>query len=78
MPSNRYLRYYSQVFDFVEIDSSFYHSPTPLMTEKWSKMTPVNFRFAAKVPKSITHKSRLGRIYELQIDVRVLESQDDY
>jgi uncharacterized protein YecE (DUF72 family) len=31
------------------------------MTERWSKMTPNNFRFTAKVPKSITHDSRLGQ-----------------
>lgn len=55
-----YLKYYSQVFDFVEIDSSFYHAPTPLMTTRWRKMTPDNFRFTVKVPKSVTHDKRLG------------------
>ena len=61
MTSKNYLRYYSQVFDFVEIDSSFYHTPTPLMAARWSKMTPENFRFTAKVPKSVTHEKRLGQ-----------------
>lgn len=61
MASKNYLRYYSQVFDYVEIDSSFYHTPTPLMTSRWSKITPEDFRFTAKVPKSITHDKRLGQ-----------------
>lgn len=59
--SKNYLRYYSQVFDFVEIDSSFYNLPTPLMSTRWGKMTPDNFRFAAKVPKAVTHDKRLGQ-----------------
>src|SRR5213593_880573 len=61
LASKGYLRYYSQVFDYVEIDSSFYNAPTPLMTERWAKMTPEDFLFTAKVPKSITHDSRLGQ-----------------
>jgi uncharacterized protein YecE (DUF72 family) len=63
-PSNleksKFLEYYSSVFDFVEIDSSFYRSPNLFMTKKWSKITPENFRFTAKVPRSITHEKRLG------------------
>jgi uncharacterized protein YecE (DUF72 family) len=31
------------------------------MTERWAKLTPAHFKFTAKVPKSITHDSRLGQ-----------------
>jgi uncharacterized protein YecE (DUF72 family) len=48
------------VFDFVEIDSSFYRSPNLFMTKRWAKITPENFRFTAKMPRSITHEKRLG------------------
>lgn len=61
LEARNYLQYYSKVFDYVEIDSSFYHTPTPLMTTRWSKMTPDNFRFTAKAPKSVTHDKRLGQ-----------------
>ena len=57
---NKYwLSYYSQVFDFVEIDSTFYKIPSQFMVNNWSKRTADNFRFAVKFPKVITHTKRL-------------------
>jgi uncharacterized protein YecE (DUF72 family) len=57
---NKYwLSYYSQIFDFVEIDSTFYRMPSAFMVNNWSKRTPDNFRFAVKFPKVITHDKRL-------------------
>jgi uncharacterized protein YecE (DUF72 family) len=55
-----FLKYYSHVFDTVEIDSSFYWPPNLFMTKRWSSMTPDNFRFTAKFPRSITHEKRLA------------------
>jgi uncharacterized protein YecE (DUF72 family) len=55
-----FLKYYSQVFDFVEIDSSFYRPPNLFMTRRWASVTPNNFRFTAKFPRSITHEKRLS------------------
>ena len=56
-----YLQYYSKVFDYVEIDSSFYRTPTTLTTSRWARITPDNFRFTAKVPQEVTHNKRLGQ-----------------
>jgi uncharacterized protein YecE (DUF72 family) len=57
---NRYwLSYYSQIFDFVEIDSTFYKIPPKFMVNNWNNRTPDNFRFAVKFPKIITHDKRL-------------------
>ena len=57
---NRYwLSYYSQIFDFAEIDSTFYRMPSTFMVNNWSKRTPDNFKFAVKFPKVITHDKRL-------------------
>ena len=57
---NKYwLSYYSQIFDFVEIDSTFYRFPSKFMVDNWKKRTPNNFRFAVKFPKVITHDKRL-------------------
>jgi uncharacterized protein YecE (DUF72 family) len=61
-PSNLasdWLKFYSSVFDHVEIDSSFYRMPNGVTVKNWSKQTPENFRFAAKFPKVITHDKRL-------------------
>jgi len=55
-----FLKYYSHVFNFVEIDSSFYRPPNLFMTKKWTSITPSNFRFTAKFLRSITHEKRLA------------------
>jgi DNA polymerase IV (archaeal DinB-like DNA polymerase) len=60
---NRYwLSYYSKIFDFVEIDSTFYRIPSSFMVTNWAKRTPNNFRFAVKFPKIITHDKRLNDV----------------
>ena len=57
---NKYwLSYYSKIFDFVEIDSTFYRISSTFMVKNWNKRTPDNFRFAVKFPKVITHDKRL-------------------
>jgi uncharacterized protein YecE (DUF72 family) len=66
--NNDWLRYYSKVFDYVEIDSSFYRIPNEFMVKNWYKRTPRNFRFTAKFPKIITHDKRLRNIDEDQLD----------
>jgi uncharacterized protein YecE (DUF72 family) len=59
-----WLRYYSQVFDYVEIDSTFYRMPNKFMVKNWTKKTPDNFKFTAKFPKVITHDKHLVDVNE--------------
>ena len=47
------------MFDFVEIDSTFYRIPNAFMVKNWCKKTPDYFRFTPKFPKVITHDKRL-------------------
>jgi uncharacterized protein YecE (DUF72 family) len=54
-----YLTYYSQHFDTVEVDSTFYRSPAPAIVRGWYAKTPAGFLFAAKVPQAITHEKIL-------------------
>ncbi len=46
---------YAKHFDTVEVDSTFYRSPSPAMVKNWYRRTPPGFVFAAKIPRSITH-----------------------
>lgn len=64
----KYLEYYSQVFNYVEIDSSFYRTPNQLTVSRWARVTPNAFKFTAKFPKSITHDKRLGQGIESDLD----------
>ena len=57
--SSDWLSYYASVFDYVEIDSSFYRMPNLFTVKNWLKKTPENFKFTAKFPKVITHDKHL-------------------
>jgi len=51
-----FLKNYSQVFDCVELNSSFYHMPDPRRIEQWRDETPPGFRFCPKVFRGITEQ----------------------
>jgi uncharacterized protein YecE (DUF72 family) len=59
LDNSSWLNYYSQIFDYVEVDSSFYSIPNHFMVKSWYKKTPEHFRFTAKFAKVITHDKRL-------------------
>ena len=50
-----HLQRYASRFDAVEINSSFYQSHKRDTYERWAKSVPARFRFAVKMPKSLTH-----------------------
>lgn len=47
------------MFDAVEINSSFHRPHRPATYARWAASVPAGFRFALKLPKTITHVSRL-------------------
>jgi uncharacterized protein YecE (DUF72 family) len=49
------LRYYSERFETVEVDSPFYHLPDPAVTGRWAQRTPPEFVFHVKAHKTMTH-----------------------
>jgi uncharacterized protein YecE (DUF72 family) len=50
-----FLTEYAKHFDTVEVDATFYRSPAASMVSKWHQRTPPGFKFAAKIPRAITH-----------------------
>jgi uncharacterized protein YecE (DUF72 family) len=65
LASRDFLAYYSQFFNAVELDSTFYGTPRPEYVERWAALTPPNFTFCAKTPREITHDLRLVEANEL-------------
>jgi uncharacterized protein YecE (DUF72 family) len=59
MKSADYLKFYGTQFQTVEVDSTFYGTPSAATVEKWCEKTPPDFVFAAKVPQVITHEKVL-------------------
>lgn len=59
LPSSQWLKFYSQYFETVEVNSSFYHQTRAAIFEKWQGETPPGFVFAVKGHRFITHIKRL-------------------
>jgi uncharacterized protein YecE (DUF72 family) len=57
--SQTHLEYYAEHFSCVEINSSFYRPHRKATYSSWKLATPRAFRFAVKMPRSITHESGL-------------------
>ena len=60
-----HLARYARVFPAAEINSSFHRPHKPSVYARWAATTPDSFRFAVKVPKTITHAARLAEVEEL-------------
>ncbi len=56
---DRYLRAYAREFGTVEVDSTFYGTPSLERVRAWCAAVPPAFTFALKVPREITHDRRL-------------------
>ncbi len=52
---NQYLSEFARRFDCVELDTTFYAVPRDSAVRGWDAATPPGFRFAAKLPREITH-----------------------
>lgn len=59
LPAREQLAFYAQHFDSVEVDSTFYRTPSKTTVQGWEKNTPTGFLFAAKVPQIVTHEKVL-------------------
>ncbi len=60
-----HLHRYAQIFNAVEINSSFYRNHLPTTYRRWSGEVPETFRFSVKFPRSITHQAKLEDCGEL-------------
>jgi len=59
LSQKKWLEYYTEYFDTVELNVSFYRLPKKEVFEGWYKRTPKHFLFAVKGSRFITHIKRL-------------------
>jgi uncharacterized protein YecE (DUF72 family) len=64
LPRGRELAYYCTIFDCVEINCSFYHTPRESALRAWREQVPRHFRFAYKASRTITHNRKLVQVEE--------------
>ena len=83
--NNQFLAYYSKFFDFVEVNTSFYHIPSLDSVTQWNHATPDSFSFAIKVWQAMTHKytesiieDQIHQFFTTFIPLKSKESFDTY
>jgi uncharacterized protein YecE (DUF72 family) len=59
LPPKKWLEYYAQHFDTVEVNATFYRLPRESAVANWVAQTPPNFVFAIKMSRYVTHIKRL-------------------
>ncbi len=59
LPAAKMLAYYASKFRTVEINFTFYRTPTSKIVAGWAAQVPADFRFTLKAPRRITHDKRL-------------------
>jgi uncharacterized protein YecE (DUF72 family) len=50
------LKAYAEVFNFVEVNSTFYEYPDPNVVEKWRRTVPPDFTFSVRCHQDLTHR----------------------
>ncbi|WP_282629442.1 DUF72 domain-containing protein [Empedobacter sedimenti] len=56
------LSYYSTQFNSIELNATYYRSPSKENVETWANKTPKDFKFFPKIPQSISHYGRLQNV----------------
>jgi uncharacterized protein YecE (DUF72 family) len=59
LPASEQLRFYSETFDSVETNYTFYQLPPRARFEAWREQTPPGFLFAVKGSQYLTHMKKL-------------------
>jgi len=60
IPQRKWLEYYTEYFNTVELNVSFYRLPKESVFEGWYRRTPENFIFVLKGSRFITHIKKLA------------------
>ena len=55
----RRLGFYAQRFDTVEVNASFYRTPSPAMVDAWNRRLDANFHLVVKGIRVVTHLKKL-------------------
>jgi uncharacterized protein YecE (DUF72 family) len=64
LPASKWLQFYAERFDTVEVNATFYRLPKREAVAGWVEQTPAGFLFAVKSSRYLTHIRRLRDIEE--------------
>jgi uncharacterized protein YecE (DUF72 family) len=75
LPQSKWLEFYCQQYNTVEINASFYKVPTVKSLTTWYEKTPEHFRFSLKANKVITHYKKFVETQTLITDFYDIASE---
>jgi uncharacterized protein YecE (DUF72 family) len=79
LQKGKWLEYYAQHFDTVEINNTFYQQPKQQTFKNWHEQAPKNFVFTVKANRFITHIKKLKDVEEplerFAAGIRLLKSK---
>lgn len=64
VPNKPSLKAYSEVFNFVEVNQTFYEYPDMRAVERWRRTVPGDFTFAVRCHQDLTHRLGLKPVDE--------------
>lgn len=64
LPASKWLEFYAQHFDTVEVNATFYRLPRPTAVANWVALSPPGFVFTIKMSRYVTHVKRLVGVKE--------------
>ena len=64
VPNKPPLKAYSEVFNFVEVNSTFYEYPNRRTVEGWRRLVPADFTFSVRCHQDLTHRIGLKPVEE--------------
>jgi uncharacterized protein YecE (DUF72 family) len=64
VPNKPSLKAYSEIFNFVEVNYTFYQYPSIQTVERWRRTVPRDFTFSLRCHQDLTHKTGLKPLDE--------------
>ena len=68
LPQTDWFQYYSQKFNTIELNVTFYRFPVLSRMQAWDHTSPANFSFGVKAPRLITHYKKFSDCSRLMDD----------
>ena len=73
LPKGDRLKAYSSVYDFVEVNSTYYRIPNPSAVASWRRRVPLGFEFSVRCQKDL---AELHRLELTPKTVRIIDSME--
>src|SRR5438093_2389880 len=73
LPNGDRLKAYSSVYDFVEVNSTYYRIPNPSAVASWRRRVPLEFEFSVRCQKDL---AELHRLELTSKTVRIIDSME--